>query len=312
MKSTADRIKSILQEIRSFEKVQSHLSELEHRLLKAQQLKKALIELVNKEEADVDRLEKMSLKGIFHKVLGNKEEQIEKERQEYLQAFLKLEENNKEIEAILYEQKVLEKKATKNAGQKEQLASLLQTREKELTNENGPAGKRLIAIDKAKDKADVVLWEIGEAEQVGNVAIQALEQMIGYLKSARGWGNPYGNSSWQKYQRRSSIDRAREKGYHAKQLLLKFQKELGDLYSETSNYSRAIELDIYQGFLAQLFNNLISDWVLHQKIRSALSSVLNVRDKVGLDLARLGAERQRQKSNLAELENEKSQILLNL
>jgi len=45
--------------------------------------------VVMKEElADVERLEKNGVSALFQKVLGNHEEQLEKERQEYLQEVL--------------------------------------------------------------------------------------------------------------------------------------------------------------------------------------------------------------------------------
>ena len=44
---------------------------------------------MRKEFEDIENLEKLGMKALFYKVLGSQEEQLEKERQEYLQASLK-------------------------------------------------------------------------------------------------------------------------------------------------------------------------------------------------------------------------------
>lgn len=313
MKTTSEKIQSTLRSIRELDKVVTHLDGLQQRLHIAENKKDELVELVNKEEMDLNKLQSLSLKGLFYKVLGSKEEQIEKERQEYLQAFMQLEEHNKEIELIRFEQNVLEEKRAKFTGQKETLEQLMKVREKELLRTKGPAQQRLRAIVKHKDQAGVLIWEIGEALQVGTLAVRYLEEMIHFLKGARNWGHwqsNRSNSTWQKYQRRTHIDQARERGHHAKQQLLKFQQELKDLYPNPANYAQALQLDFYQGFLARLFSNMISDWVLQQKIRNSLNLVLNVRDQVALELARLESERHKQNQQLEVLENEKNGILL--
>ena len=48
-----------------------------------------LKEVLAKEKADVDKLKGLSLTGLFHAVLGDKDLQLQKERQEYLAAKLK-------------------------------------------------------------------------------------------------------------------------------------------------------------------------------------------------------------------------------
>ncbi len=44
---------------------------------------------LEKEYKDIEKLENLSIKGLFYKILGSKEEQIERERQDYLQIVLK-------------------------------------------------------------------------------------------------------------------------------------------------------------------------------------------------------------------------------
>lgn len=312
MKSISDQIQLALQQNRELEKVAQHLSALQLRMDQAIAQKNELVKLVNKEEEDVSKLESLSLKGLFYKVLGSKEEQLEKERQEYLQAFMQLQAHNKEIELLEFEQGVMNEKRTNHAGVKERLEKLMKLREKELVRSGSGKGQRILKIEKEKEQAGLINWEIDEALQVGNAANKLLLEMIHYLKGARQWGQwrQSNNTRWQQYQRRSYIDQARERGYHAKQALIKFQQELRDLYPNPTNYAKALQLDLYQGFLANLFNNLLHDWVLQQKIKNSLNLVINVKDQVTMELAQLDRERHKQKDRIKLLENEKNNILL--
>jgi len=45
---------------------------------------------LNDELKDISKLEGLSTRAIFHKILGNKEQKLEKERQEYLELTLKV------------------------------------------------------------------------------------------------------------------------------------------------------------------------------------------------------------------------------
>jgi len=70
--------------------------------------------VVMKEElADVERLEKNGVSALFQKVLGNHEEQLEKERQEYLQEVLTYNSYIDELEVLNYEKKILANKVSR-------------------------------------------------------------------------------------------------------------------------------------------------------------------------------------------------------
>jgi len=311
MNSTSKKISKVQIKIRELEKVKTHLKDLTHKmnlLLKEQKdLKKIMIE---KDELVKD-LEGLSLKGIFHKVLGNKEEQIEKGRQDFLEVFLKLEEVNKAIDSLEFEKNILAEKGGKQKAYKDELKSLMKQREKELLHSNTKAGRRLKRIAKLMDQSKLMVWEIGEAEQAGALAVRKLEEINHFLKSATNWGGGMrSNDRWMAYRRQSNIDRAKQSAHQARQQLYVFQRELADIYSQTPDYAGGLQLDLYQGFLATLFRNLISDFVLQQKIRNTLGNVNSVKDSVILELHKLSAEKNAQSNEYKNLEHEKRTLLL--
>ena len=89
MSNFQKELDKVLKKYQDFERVNKHLIDLDKRIDESYKAMDKLERVMTKEQKEVEELEKLSLKGIFHKVLGSKAEQLEKERQEYLQAALK-------------------------------------------------------------------------------------------------------------------------------------------------------------------------------------------------------------------------------
>ncbi len=309
MSSTSRKIGDIQIKIRELEKVQQHLTDLGNRMKALKKEQKALKRLMIEKDELVKDLEGLSIKGIFHKVLGNKEEKIEKGRQDFLEVYLRLEEVNKAMDNLIFEEDILAEKSGKEQTYKRELKKLLKQREGELMRSNSKEGKRLKKIAKLMDHTKLMIWEIGEAEQAGTLAMRKLEEIQHFLKSARNWGGGR-NDRWMAYRRQTNIDRAKQSAHQARQQLYIFQRELSDLYAQTPDYAAGLQLDLYQGFLATLFRNMISDFVLQQKIRNTLSNVNSVRDSVVLELHKLSAEKNSQMKASKNLQHEKRTLLL--
>ena len=87
MKNLDTQLLELYQEIKRKEKLKIHILNI-RKLIKEKQEQLQLLEIeLAKEEMDVVRLEQLNLYSIFKTILGNKKEQLEKERQEYLQVF---------------------------------------------------------------------------------------------------------------------------------------------------------------------------------------------------------------------------------
>ena len=310
MSGTSKKIQETLQQIRNLEKVASHLTDLNQRINKMNADREVYRKTMLEKDELVKDLDGLSLKGIFHKVLGNKEEQIEKGRQEFLEVYMKLEEVNKAIDSLEFERKILEEKRLKQSGLHEELEELLKKREKELISTNSQTGLRLQKLASMEDQHQLLIWEIGEAEVAGAKAQKVLDEIIHFLKGARNWGGMYGNSRMSQYHRRSNIDKARARMHLARQQLYVFQRELGDLYAQTPDYASGLQMDLYEGFLATIFRNMISDWVLQNKIKNTLANVNSVRDAVVLELQRLVAARRAEKEGLENTAFERRNILM--
>ena len=91
---------------------------------------KALEKQLKKEEVDVARLEKTSLTSLFQSVLGNREEQLEKERQELLAAQLQYQQTSRRVTYLQEDKTSLEHKLSSLKDIERTYSTLLKERNK--------------------------------------------------------------------------------------------------------------------------------------------------------------------------------------
>ena len=88
------------------------------------------------EKQDVDQLEGLSLKALFATVLGSREEQIDKERQEYLLAEMRTRQIEKTLNALNQDADRLNYEIGKLENIDAEYAAVLQKKEKYLLENN--------------------------------------------------------------------------------------------------------------------------------------------------------------------------------
>ena len=265
MSNFQKELDKVLKKYQDFERVNKHLIDLDKRIDESYKAMDKLERVMTKEQKEVEELEKLSLKGIFHKVLGSKAEQLEKERQEYLQAALKRNEHKKSIELLEYERGILENKLEKLQGIEAQAERMIKEREKNLMRDGSPVGRRILTISKTIDESKHLKREIKEAFHVGQQAFGVLQEMEGFLKNARNWGNwdMMGGKGMSTYVKHTNIDRARARLHKAQNHLIRFEDELRDVYNPRQ-LNLTLNLDSFTRFIDIFFDNLISDWIVQQ------------------------------------------------
>ena len=107
----------------------------------------------------------------------------------------------------------------------------------------------------------------------------------------------------------SAIDKAKDLSYHVKHLLVRFQKDLSHIYGP-ENFDIQIQLDSFSRFTDIFFDNLISDWIIQQKIQNALSNVQSVRDRVYRICQSLDAEISKSNNSIEALEEQRKELIL--
>ena len=304
-------LNEILEQLQSLERAERQLANVEERLDTAYKLLERLSSAVDKEYADVEELEKIGMRSMFRKVLGDKEQQLEKERQEYLQAVLKYNEHKKSIELLDFEKDILVEKLQKAGDLKKQKQILLKQHEAMLIKSNSAAGQQIVAIEKDIRDRYHIKREIHEAVIMGTKVSQMLAQMVNFLKTARNWGNydMAGGGTISTMMKHSNIDQARKLAYELQHILKQFQDELFDVYDK-EQFQISLQIDSFTHFTDIFFDNLITDWIVQKKIRNALNNVLTVEDRVMRIVSSLKKDLEQTDKSITYLEQKKKDLIL--
>ena len=307
--STQEKIHELLDKLEELKAVERHYHSTQSQLEESEKALRIIEKDLEKELKDIEALEGLSVKSLFHKVLGSKEDQLEKERQEYLQLSLKHKEHVRDLEVLEYELSLLQKKMSDVSRIASEIEGLKKTREQEILQSHSHLRTRLLTIYNDVDQRRARKAEMVQAHRAGQAALASIKRVHDHLAKAKKWGDWDSMSSSRHYDRRkhSEIDRAIDQGYHAKRLLKIFKNELSDL----GIHIREMDLQIESSgtFMDVLFDNLITDWVVQNKIKNALRNVENTHDKVQRLLQNIESDMRQEERVIESLESEKDQLL---
>lgn len=264
---------------------------------------------LNKEGRDVEKLEGLSLSGLFHRVLGNREEQLDQERQEYLRAKLKFDQSEHAVQALEREIRDMEWELEGLAGVETLYETLLAKKEQALAQGQDETAAQLLQITNEMADAGAKRREIEEALAAGRTVHNNLEQMLDSLQSAGNWGtfDMLGGGLLATAVKHSRVDEARELAYQAQEGLRRFQRELADV--SQAGGALAIDIGSFETFADFFFDGLIMDWVVQSKIHNAMDSTTQVQRQVSAILSQLEAQQAQIQRHSSELEREKERLI---
>ncbi len=253
------------------EKIIIHVAGLKDRLQK--QIKElALLEIaIAKSEATIETLEQLAeqpLRKVFHKILGNKKQQTERERQNYLLYILRHQEVNKNMIANKYQLEVLEKKLQTLRNVDAAFEKLLKIKKQQLKHRNKKLAKEIIHLETNIRADQSMRKEIQEAVDAGLLANKELRKLKKALLTMGPWRSQVSpsNASALSYKQKSYINNLLAE-------IGKVNTKLDNFIQELSDVSTHYQLDYDQfverisEFLAEFYDGLITDWVLHKEIK---------------------------------------------
>lgn len=306
------QLKESLQELERIRKIQDYTTQLTTRLATEE---KALAEMettLAKEQRDVEELEREGLTTMFRKFLGDREEKLEKEREEYLRASLRFNELYKSVELIRFELDLLSKKEQDLPTVERRVDTLIAYREKELMDVDPKAALTLKGINEQTDKLHKYSTEVEEAFNAGMNALEFVRATEQYLTNARFmgqqdmWNKSYRRAGPRKYE---SLDQAKNMAYQSRHSLLRFANELKDVYKDI-NLAFNMDIEEFGRFADIFFENLITDFLVQQKITKSLVNVTGTRQQVEAIMQRLDQERNVIREKEERLEMERKRVVI--
>ncbi len=308
---TQSHIYTILNEIDALRKVENHIAAIDSDLKESYQRLDIAKANLDKELKDVEDLERIGVKSLFYKTLGSKDEQLEKERQEYLNAALQYNELSKSTELLEFEKKVLSKKTTQLSELTTKLDSLKRLRESEIiSSSNHSLKNELLEISHKLENNSVLSRAVNEAIVEGEKSLKHLSIVIDFLRKAKDWGrwDMYSKNRRAGYMKHQAIDKAIQNLTIAQHQLNKFSRELSDLGNNYISFN--LKMGQFNKFMDFFFDNLISDWIIQKRIKASLISIESNYSKVQRIVIDLKREIEKINYNTDTLLKQKDSFLL--
>ena len=173
-----------------------------------------------------------------------------------------------------YERDLLNKKLTSVNELEKRLSQLKDLRKAEiLSSPNNPLKFEYQKLAHDLDTNVTLAKEVNEAIEEGKKSIKILGAIVSYLDKAEDWGrwDMYGDNRRAKFIKQQSVEKALRLIPKAQHQLNLFMRELRDL----GENDVVIKIDSvhFNKFRDFFFDNLISDWIIQQRIRNTLSSI---------------------------------------
>ena len=221
-------------------------------------------EMLFKENKDVEDLEKLTFKSIIASILGNKEEKLEKEKYEAVQASIEYQRIVNDYNIKSEEVKRLRERLEKEDNIVEELEQL-----QIKANINN---KEIIELRNKITQKQVRTKEINEAIQAGENAIASLDSVYTFLDKADSWStvDMFGGDLVGAILKHDNFEKAQSHLSIAKNNIYKFEQELKDVYIEEVNIP---SFDMGDFVIDFMFGNIFTDIMIQSKINDAIANV---------------------------------------
>lgn len=235
MSAIHQQLQETIQELERIKKIKQHTLQLEERLQQEMNSLAVMEKTLHKEQRDVEAMEKEGISTMLHKFIGDREEKLEKEREEYLRASLKYNEYYKSVNLIRFELDLLSKKEHDEERMERRVDALLSMREKEIMELNAEHAAELRQLHKQTDTINKFIVEIEEAHKAGLQAHELVRRTEQLLRDAfrhgqhDAWSNRNRNHDNLKHY---AIDQARDLANQSRHALIQFGNELKDVFTD--------------------------------------------------------------------------------
>ncbi|WP_428666928.1 hypothetical protein [Runella sp.] len=269
--------------------VHKRMNEISDEIIRQKEQIAHLQQQRNKEQSDVKNLESLSLTGLFYSILGNKDRQLEKERQEALMAQLKYDEAQQSLALKEADLQTIQNRVQQIENAEKELNATLETKLSLLLLAPTAGARKLKQQHERWQTLKTEKKEIEEALEATKVYLHLLETLIKQLRNAKDWGtwDLLGGGMISSYVKQQRLNEVRKTVSSLRHYESAFRRELADV-----KQSAALEIETggFEEFLDVFFDNLITDWIVQQRINRSLAGAQKAYEQVGNVLSALEAQ----------------------
>ena len=307
MRQYDEELKELQQQAAMKNRLETILKELKKQREELQTRVDELATIKEKEQLDVERLERRSLTNYFYQVVGKLDDKLTEEKQQAYQAAVKYDTTFGELQAVEADIRTKELEYGRVRRSNERYQEVLKEKEEAVILSGVPEAAEVLRLEAQITSLDVQLKELNEAISAGNRAEQIADGILGSLSSAEGWGtwDLIGGGLIADMAKHSHLDEAQGQVERLQGALRKFKTELTDVEIIAD---MQVNIDGFLRFADYFFDGLFADWSVMNRISEAQSQVKNVKgqissllDKLNRACASVKSEQMTAKSRLKEL-----------
>lgn len=252
-----------------------------------------------REQGDVDRLERVSFSSLLAALRGSKEEDREREQEEAYAARLRLQEAERQLAEIQAEILERRRRIEETADCQREYEQVLREKEAAVRACNPILAHQLEAAEKQILELTTRLREQDEALQAGRQALFCLSAAMDRLNRAKDWGtwDVLGGGMFTDVMKYSHINEAQAQMEHLADALRRYQAELGDVGDLASQAQLDLRPGDFTWTLDVFLDNLFTDGMVLHQISEARDRLEDLKSRIDVLQDRL--ERQREETRAA-------------
>lgn len=258
-----------------------------------------------RERADVDELEGLTLGGIFVRVFGDLDSELDRERAEWLAARMRREQIEEELALTQEAERALAARVASQGDPRERYRKLLAAKSALLRQHHADEAERALHLAERQAALIEAVREFDEVVWAGEVAKAALSGLLHALSKAQALSavDPLGLTAVWGHQRH--LEDAHRHASSANRALSRFKLELRDV---RSHHGDELHDDV-DALDAELYDELVEDWIVAPRIDRSHATVGITRTRLRRTLRALQLKRRDMRRELELVRTRRERLL---
>ena len=240
----------------------------------------------DKEQLDVDSLERRSLANYFYQVVGKLDDKLTKEKKEAYEAAVKYDAAYRELQEVESELRAKELEYGRVRRSNERYREVLKEKQEAVKLSGISEADEVLRLEAQITSLDMQIKELEEALCAGRYAEQIADSILKKLSGAESWGtwDLLGGGLLADVAKHGYLDEAQGLVERLQGALRRFKTELSDVEIIAD---MQVNIEGFLRFADYFFDGLFADWSVMNRISEAQGQVKRVKSQINSLLGKL-------------------------
>jgi len=301
-------LEQVRQKVQTARKLQVTIADLREQIAQYRAAVGEALEVMRREQADVEELESMSFASFVARIRGDREERLEQEKREAEAAKIRYDALARDLEGLEERLRGAQRESSILGDPAIRYGQLLKEKEQVLLRQGGDPTGRLGEIVRELEGLALRRKELEEAVRAGDAAVRQLEDTMYSLDAAGNAGawDMMGGGLIATMAKHERLGQARSAAAGARQALSRFRTELADV---SDLQVPDIQIGEFATFADYFMDGLFVDLYVQDRISQSRSSIAGVGMRVETVVERLVRELEELNRRAQTLEREREKLL---